>query len=280
MKSTEFNITFLGTSAASVNPFSPTATCLVEAADTKIMIDVGIGALRQLHRVHIDPAKIDALLVTHWHFDHFGGLPGLLKSRKRTSPLSVYGPRPSALARTYLTGLLQSAHVHFEALTDNSSRDCGDMRILRVPTDHDIVSCGWVLTERVPGEPGPQRRIVISGDTRPTAAISNAARGADLLVHEATYLDKHADRAHTHQHSTVAQAAHLALEACVGALALIHVGRRYSRLSALKEGEKIFPGVMVPSPLDTLCIEPAPYGAGRDAPGWGQVKMEQRREVA
>ncbi len=276
MTSTEFNITFLGTSAASVNPYSPTATCLVEAADTKIMIDVGIGALRQLRRVHIDPAKIDALLVTHWHFDHFGGLPGLLKSRKRTSPLSVYGPRPPALARAYLTGLLRSANVHFEVLSDNSSRDCGNMRILRVPTDHDIVSCGWVLTERLPRETGPRRRIVISGDTRPTAAISSAARGADLLVHEATYLDKHAARALTHQHSTVAQAAHLALEACVGALALIHVGRRYSRLSALNEGEKIFPGVMVPSPLDTLCIEPAPYGAGRDEPGWGKVRMQER----
>jgi ribonuclease Z len=277
---TAFNITFLGTSAASVNLYSPTSTCLVEGGDTRILIDAGIGALRQLHRVHVDPAGIDALLITHWHFDHFAGLPRLLKSRKRSSVLSVYGPRPSILARAYVVGLLQSAHVRFEALPDNSSRDCGDMRIMSVPTDHDIASCGWVLAERAPGKQRAQRRIVISGDTRPTPAIISAARGADLLVHEATYLDKQATRAYTHQHSTVAQAANLAVEARVGALALTHIAHRYSRLSALNEGEKIFPGVLVPSPLDTICIEPAPYGSRREGPGWANLRIGQRREVA
>ena len=99
MKFKEFNITFLGTSAASINPFSPTSACLVQGGDTKIMIDVGIGGLRQLHRIHIDSDEIDAVLITHWHFDHFAGLPALVKSRKRTSLLSIYGPKPSIPAR-------------------------------------------------------------------------------------------------------------------------------------------------------------------------------------
>ena len=55
LKSNEFSITFLGVSAASINPFSTTSTCLVEAGNTKIMVDVGIGALRQLHKMHVNP---------------------------------------------------------------------------------------------------------------------------------------------------------------------------------------------------------------------------------
>ena len=273
MKPKELNITFLGVSAASVNPCSLTSALLVEGGDTSIMIDAGVGALRQLHRVHVDPEKIDAVLITHWHVDHFAGLPGLLKSRKRTSRLSVYGPRPSILARAYLVGSLQSARVHFEEVTDNSFRDCGDIRVVAVPTDHDIVSCGWVLTERVQGEQGAKRRIVISGDTRPSKAIGSAARGADLLVHEATYLDKHANRAYAHQHTTVAQAASLAAEACVGALALTHIARRYSKLSVMKEAERLFPRVLVPAPLETISIDTAPNGGGREDPGWGHVRM-------
>ena len=250
MKLKEFSITFLGTSAASINPFSPTSTCLVQGGDTKIMIDVGIGALRQLRRIHIDPEEIDAVLITHWHFDHFAGLPTLLKSGKRTSSLSIFGPEPSILARILLVRLFHSAHICFEAVTENFSKDCGDIRIETVPTVHDIISFGWVLTERVTGEQGGIRRIVISGDTRPTQAIISAAKEADLLVHEATYLNKHANRAYTHEHCTVTEAANLAIKAHVGALALTHIGHRYSKLSAQQEARKIFPTVIVPSPLE------------------------------
>jgi len=273
LKSKEFSITFLGTSAASINPYSPTSTCLVEGGDTKIMIDVGIGALRQLHRIHIDSEEIDAVLITHWHFDHYAGLPALLKSRKRTSLLSIYGPKPSFPAWMYLIGLLHSAPIYFDAITENFSKDCGGIRIETVPTVHDIISFGWVLTERIAGEQQGKRRIIISGDTRPTQTIVSAAKGADLLVHEATYLNKYAIRAYTHDHSTVTEAANLAIKAGVGALALIHIAHQFSKLSALKEAEKIFPLVLVPSPLDRIYIEPLPDIAKRGDFGWGHVRM-------
>jgi ribonuclease Z len=273
LKLGEFNITFLGTSAASINPYSPTSTCLVEGGNTKIMIDVGIGALRQLHRIRIDPEEIDAVLITHWHFDHYAGLPALLRSRKRTSLLSIYGPKPSIPARIYLIRLLHSPPIHFEAITEDFSKDCGDIRIENVPTAHDIISFGWVLSERVPREQRRERRIVISGDTRPTQAIISAAQGADLLVHEATYLHKHANTAYTHEHSTATEAANLAIKARVGALALTHISHKYSKLSALKEAEKIFPLVLVPSPLDRISIDRLPDGAKKENLGWGQMRI-------
>jgi ribonuclease Z len=273
LKSNEFSITFLGTSAASINPHSPTSTCLVEGGDTKIIIDVGLGALRQLQRIQIDSEEIDAVLITHWHFDHFAGLPALLKSRKRTSLLSIYGPKPSIPTRVYLIGLLHSTPICFETITENFSKDCGGISIETVPTVHDIISFGWVLTERVAGEQQGKRRIVISGDTRPTQTIISAAKGADLLVHEATYMDKHARRACRHEHSTATEAANLAIKAGVGALALTHIAHQYSKLSALKEAEKIFPVVLVPSPLDRIYIEPLPDSAKIGKFGWGHVRM-------
>jgi ribonuclease BN (tRNA processing enzyme) len=110
---------------------------------------------------------------------------------------------------------------------------------------------GWVLTERSSGEQMGKRRIVIS-DTRPTETILNAAKGADLLVHEATYPDTNALTAHKHRHCTVTEAANLAVKAHVGALALTHTGSRYSKQNILKEAGKIFPLVLVPSPLDRI----------------------------
>jgi ribonuclease Z len=268
-----FTITFLGTSAASINPHSPTSTCLVEVGDTKILVDAGIGAMRQLGRIRVDPDGIDAVLITHWHFDHYAGLPAFLQSRGSSSSLSIYGPRLSIPARIFLLGFLRSAHIHFETTNADFSKDCGAIRVEAVPTVHDVVSVGWVLTERATGEQRGKRRTVISGDTRPAPTIVDAARGADLLVHEATYLDNHANRAYTHKHSTVAEAAALAAEAGVGALALTHIAHRYPTLSVLNEAERIFPTVFVPSPLDRIYIEPVPEISRTKPFGWGRVMM-------
>ena len=273
----EFSITFLGIAAASINPYSLTSTCLVDGGDTRIMIDVGIGALRQLHRIHVDSDDIDAVLITHWHFDHFAGLPALLKSRKRPSLLSIYGPKPSTLARIYLMGLLRPQSINFQTVAGNFSQDCGDIRIETVPTVHDIISFGWILSERVTTEQKRKRRIVISGDTRPTQAIITAAMRSDLLVHEATYLDKNVSKAYAHKHSTVIEAANLAAKARVGALALTHIPSQRSKSVVLKEAEKIYPAVLVPSPLDKIYIEPVSESAKMETFGWGQVRMVRNR---
>jgi ribonuclease Z len=117
-----------------------------------------------------------------------------------------------------------------------------------------------------------KRRIVIS-DTRPTETILNAAKGADLLVHEATYPDTNALTAHKHRHCTVTEAANLAVKAHVGALALTHTGSRYSKQNTLKEAGKIFPLVLVPSPLDRIYIESASDRVKNNNFGWGQLRL-------
>ena len=82
--------------------------------------------------------------------------------------------------------------------------------------------------EQVVGPPRPGRKVVYTGDTRPTEAVVEAAAGADLLIHDATFADDHADRAVSTAHSTAAEAADVATRAGARRLALTHVSSRYA----------------------------------------------------
>nr|WP_304448802.1 ribonuclease Z [Halomarina sp. PSRA2] len=81
--------------------------------------------------------------------------------------------------------------------------------------------------EQVVGAPRPGRRVVYTGDTRPTDATVEAASKADLLIHDATFADDNAERAPQTGHSTAREAASVASRAGAKRLALIHVSTRY-----------------------------------------------------
>jgi ribonuclease Z len=83
--------------------------------------------------------------------------------------------------------------------------------------------------EELVGPTRPGRKLVITGDTRPCDATVEAATGADLLVHEATFVDEDAGRAAETGHSTAREAAQVASRAGVRRLVLTHISARYSR---------------------------------------------------
>jgi ribonuclease Z len=84
-----------------------------------------------------------------------------------------------------------------------------------------------VRPEEVVDPPRRGRKVAITGDTRPCRATIEAARGADLLVHEATFGDEESDRAAETMHSTAREAGRVAREAGVGRLVLTHLSTRY-----------------------------------------------------
>jgi len=82
--------------------------------------------------------------------------------------------------------------------------------------------------EQLVGPTRPGRKLVITGDTRPCDSTIEAAVGADLLVHEATFTDEDGTRAAETGHSTAREAAHIAARAGVRRLVLTHISARYS----------------------------------------------------
>ena len=104
-----------------------------------------------------------------------------------------------------------------------------------------------IRPEEVVGPPRPGRKIVYTGDTRPARTTGDIARGADLLVHDATFAGNERKRARETRHSTVIEAAQLAQRSRVRRLALTHISARYAdRPRELEDAARgIFPGAMV-----------------------------------
>lgn len=104
---------------------------------------------------------------------------------------------------------------------------------------------GVDLTE--PERPG--RKIVILGDTAPCPNAVRLAKGADVLVHEATFSERDADLARSRRHSTAVDAARTARDAGAKALVLTHVSPRYQNdadlAALLAEARAVFPSTVL-----------------------------------
>ncbi|MBM4185676.1 MAG: ribonuclease Z [Gemmatimonadetes bacterium] len=112
-----------------------------------------------------------------------------------------------------------------------------------------------VTAETLVGPSRPGRTLVYTGDTSPCGSVIEAARGADLLIHDSTFGMDERDRAVETGHSTAAEAAAVAREAGVRRLVLTHISARYSREAPelLAEAQAIFPETAIAK--DGLSLE-------------------------
>ena len=124
---------------------------------------------------------------------------------------------------------------------------------------------------------GPERagrKIVLTGDTAASQTVVEAARGAEVLVHEATFMDEERERAQETAHSTALEAAEIALEAGVGLLALTHLSNRYFGPEMAREARTIFPDTVVPKDFDVIDVPFAERGSPRLVKGGAAQRRE------
>lgn len=229
-------VVFLGTGGA-LNPERYQAAVLVESAGTRMLLDTGggLGLVRRLLAAEVDPASIGHVFLSHRHLDHIGGLePWLMsvfyrsfRSGERPPPVRLYALSGSAQAirASQAAAAASGEHVFGDRLTwltpkprESRSLD-GGVSLALVPVDHlppDGDAAGCVVES-------DGARVVYSGDSRPCESLADAARGADLLIHEVGGLDARAELVHRVGHSTAADAGRTAARAGVRALALFHM---------------------------------------------------------
>lgn len=111
---------------------------------------------------------------------------------------------------------------------------------------------GMVRPEQVMGEERPGRRVALTGDTRPCDATREAAAGAHLLIHDASFAEEEIERADETGHSTARQAALIAADAGVSMLALVHISARHFIPEILDEAREVFPDAVAPRDFDRI----------------------------
>ena len=173
-------------------------TCFhITGERTNFLIDCGASSLPALKRLGIARDDIDLILITHFHGDHFGGLPFMLldaQFTRRTRPLVIAGPQGVEMRLTQLMEALfenssrtkQRFDLSVVALKPEETRTFGAVDVTPFPVVHGE-SGGPFLAYRVEAE---GRVIAYSADTEWTATLIPAARDADLFIAEAYYYDK------------------------------------------------------------------------------------------
>jgi ribonuclease Z len=296
----DLDLVFLGTAGSMPTAQRAPTALMLRRGGHRLLFDCAEGTQRQLLQSSIGLPELAEVFLTHYHADHYAGLPTMMKTfalRGRDVPLTIYGPPGlndlfTALKRIF--GRLTYPYRLVELRPgDALERDDYVLEVFR--TEHGVSGIGYAFVELprpgrfdvavadslgvpagpergrlqrgeavkladgrtvspddVLGPPRAGRKVVISGDTAPASSVLEAARGAELLVHEATFCEDERERARETSHSTAADAAELARAADVRLLALTHLSPRYFASDVLREARAIFADTVVPKDFDAI----------------------------
>jgi ribonuclease Z len=320
----DLDLVFFGTAGSMPTANRAPSAMLLRRGGDRLLFDCGEGTQRQLLRSTVGLIDLREIFLTHYHADHYLGLPGMLKTfalRGREVPIQIFGPPGLTELFSSLRRIFGKLSYEYELVTlapgDAVAR--GEYSIETFAPEHGLAAIGYAIVEEprpgrfdveaadalqipagpergalqrgdpvtlpdgrvvtpdlVLGEARPGRKVVLAGDTAPSPRVVEAARGADVLVHEATFLEDERERARETLHSTAADAAEVAREAEVGLLVLTHVSNRYFGPEVETEARATFPDVVVPRDFDVVEV---PY-AERGAPRLLEKAVRPRRVVS
>lgn len=192
----EFSVQFLGSGDAFGCGGRFNACIYVQTPSTCFLLDCGASSLIALKRFGVNPDRIDSILLTHLHGDHFGGVPTLVRETdilaRRTKPLLICGPqgleqRIRAAIEIFYPGAptQEKFPLTFLELTDDKPNAVGPLVVRSYPALHSPGTHPHILRVEVDG-----KVIAYTGDTEWTAALIQAADGADLLICDCFTVEK------------------------------------------------------------------------------------------
>jgi len=217
-------LTVVGSGTSQPQPETPASGLLVESDKTAVLVDCGQGTIRELFGIR-DPRDLNAIVIGHMHADHYIDLVSLRYLLPWEGVAGTHLPvllppggkdRLNALA----TAISERPHFFDDAYSvieyDPAHRlHVGDLRIDFIPGRHYVPAWGCQITDATGA------RIAISGDTGPNEEFVTAAKGADLVVAEATLVSAEFDDPRR-GHLTPEEALDMADRAGAGKVVLVH----------------------------------------------------------
>ena len=321
----DFDLVFFGTSGSVPTAQRAPSALLVRRGSERLLFDCAEGTQRQMLRSTVGLVELREVFLTHYHADHYLGLPGMLKTfalRGREVDLTIYGPPGlvhlfSSLRRIF--GKL-TYEIRLEELEAGDVLERDGYNLTTFAPAHGVSAVGYAFVEgprpgrfdveaadalgvdppergllqrgesieledgrvvtpdAVLGPPRPGRKVVLAGDTAPSPVVLEAARDAEVLVHEATFLDEERERSRETAHSTALEAAELARDADVTFLALTHLSNRYFGPEIAREARTIFPDTVVPKDFDVIDVPFSERGSPRLVRGGVRRRREEVME--
>ncbi|MGQ9524933.1 MAG: MBL fold metallo-hydrolase [Armatimonadota bacterium] len=245
------HVTFLGSASALPSAEEDSASFVVNRV---LLVDAPCGVVRGLLRCGLDPMGLKAVVFTHFHQDHYMGLPQLLFYRGlrgswqgNPGPLALYGPsdlpRVVQLAHDFLRAQeFPPVWPQVECLTlqPGDEVDACGIRLSAGAGAHAVEDLCYRAVDQATGA-----SVAFTGDTLYHEPIAELAHRADLLIHEASLgADAPPEVLRQTMHSSAADAARIAALAEAKQLVLIHyeTARAQERLA---EARAIFPDTIL-----------------------------------
>ncbi|HEC81259.1 MAG TPA: ribonuclease Z [Thermoplasmatales archaeon] len=146
-------VIFLGTSGSWPTVKRNVTSIAVKRGGEVILFDCGEGTQRQIQKSKLSYMQITKIFITHFHGDHFLGLPGLIQTMQlndREEPLHIYGPRGTKKIVSIVSSLgyfKPSYQIHAEELSDGDAVRCEGYTIKTVQVQHTVPTLAYILEE-------------------------------------------------------------------------------------------------------------------------------------